>query len=411
MKLTLDWLRDFVDLPTDDPAEIAEVLVSLGHEVESWEPVQPSFRGVLIGRVAEVKAHPDADRIRLCQVEIGGEELEIVCGAWNFEAGAVVPVAVPGAVLQESMEVGRRKIRGVVSNGMICSEVELGLGDDAEGIMVLNDDYPDAVARLGEDLTTVLPAGDALFDVSITPNRPDAMSVLGLARELAAFYSVPLSIPQVEVAEHEPAGSARVTIEDTVGCPRFAAREVRDITIAPSPHWLRSRLAAAGVRPISNVVDASNYAMLELGHPTHAFDLDRLGDTVVVRRARPGESVTTLDGVERLLDPIDMVVADADRAVAIAGIMGGADTEVDDETTRVLVEAAYWEPASIMLSSKRLGLRTEASARFERGMDPNFCAIAADRVAQLLEQIADGVAASGIADAYPRYLTEGKRHG
>lgn len=398
MKFTLDWMQEYVDLPTSDPEEIAEALESLGHEVEGWERTSHRFEGVVVGRVLEVGAHPNADKVRVTKVDVGNEVLDIICGAWNFEAGALVPVAVPGAVLQGDFKITQRKIRGIVSNGMICSESELEVGDDAAGIMVLDDDYPNAAERLGEDFVGLLPADDVVFDVSITPNRPDCMSVYGLARELAAFYKLPLVEPDLELPGGEAATS--VTIVDDVACPRFVGREVRGITVGASPHKIRARLTAAGVRPISNVVDASNYAMMEFGHPTHAFDVDRLGDIVVVRRAAQGEPITTLDDVERELESIDIVVADGGKPVAIAGVMGGADTEVTDETTNVFIEAAYWDPPSVLLTSKRLGLRSEASARFERGMDPEFCRFAADRVAQILVETAGGTVA-GVVDEYP----------
>jgi len=398
MKFTLDWLGEFIDLPTTDPDEIAEALESLGHEVESWERINHRFDGVVIGRVLEVGAHPNADKVRVTKVDVGDEVLDIICGAWNFEAGAVVPVAKPGAVLQGDFEISQRKIRGITSNGMICSESELEVGEDEAGIMVLDADYPDASGRLGEDFATLLPENDVVFDVTITPNRPDCMSVYGLARELAAFYEIPLEPVGLEI--DGGAASTSVTIEDTTACSRFVGREVTGLTVGPSPHRIRARLVAAGVRPINNVVDASNYAMIEFGHPTHAFDVDRLGKTVVVRRAADGETITTLDEVERALLPTDIVVADAERPVAIAGVMGGADTEVTDDTTGVFIEAAYWDPASTLLTSKRLGLRSEASARFERGMDPEFCRRAADRVAQILVETAGGTVA-GVADEYP----------
>jgi len=398
MKFTLDWLREFVDLPTNDPETIAAVLESLGHEVEGWERVAPRFSGVVIGKVLEVGAHPNADKVRVTKVDVGDEVLDIICGAWNFEAGAIVPVAKPGAVLQGDFEISRRKIRGITSNGMICSESELEVGEDAEGIMVLDDEYPEADERLGEDFTALLPEDDVVFDVSITPNRPDCLSVYGIARELAAYYDLPLAEPDLRLPDG--AATTAVTILDAEACPRFVGREVTDVTVGPSPHRIRARLAAAGVRPISNVVDASNYAMIEFGHPTHAFDRDRLGDTVVVRRAAEGERITTLDDVERDLLTSDIVVADAGRPVAIAGVMGGADTEVTDGTTSVFIEAAYWQPSSVLLTSKRLGLRSEASGRFERGMDPEFCRFAADRVAQLLVENA-GATVAGIVDEYP----------
>ena len=404
MKFTLNWLREFVELPTDDPNEIRRVLEGLGHEVEEMMLLEPTFSKVVIGKVLDVAPHPNADQIWLCRVDVGSEELEIICGAWNFEAGAVVPVAVPGAVLGSEMEIGRRDIRGVESNGMICSEAELEIGDDAEGIMVLNDDYPTAATEIGADLTRILDFPDVYYDVSITPNRPDCMSVVGLAREIAAYYDVPLELPDISIDsidESPPESQISITIEDAEACPRFAGRQMRNVVVGPSPHWLRSRLAAAGVRPINNVVDASNYAMIEWGHPTHAFDLDRLGTTVSVRRAVEGEAITTLDGTERSLVATDIVVTNGHRAVAVAGVMGGADTEVHAGTTSLLIEAAYWDPPSIMFTSKRLGLRSEASSRFERGMDPDFCGLAADRVAQLLEDIAGAEAVAGPVDAYP----------
>ena len=404
MKLTLSWLEDFVDLPTDDPSVIARAFESLGLEVDEMRAIEAQFSGVVIGKVETVGPHPDADNVRLCQVDIGSGELsEIVCGAWNFEAGATVPVAVPGAVLDGGFEIGRRKIRGVVSNGMICSEKELGLGDDAAGIMVLDEDYPDAPEMVGNDFAELLTLPDTYFEIAITANRPDCMSVVGLARELAAYFDVPLRAPSVDLDDGGQVAATSVTIEDVVACPRFIGRELRGVAVGPSPHWLRARLAAAGVRPISNVVDASNYVMIELGHPTHAFDLDRLGDTIIVRRANADEQIVTLDEVERTLIPDDIVVADASRSVAVAGVMGGADTEVHDGTTRLLIEAAYWDPPSILHTSKRLGLRSEASSRFERGMDPNFCRVAADRVAELLVGLA-GAEVGGLADTYPTLI-------
>lgn len=398
MKFTLDWMKEFVDLPTNDPDQITAVLESLGHEVEGWERVTHRFDGVVIGKVLEVENHPNADRVRVTKVDVGDEVLDIVCGAWNFEAGAVVPVARPGAVLQGDFEISRRKIRGITSNGMICSEAELEVGEDAAGIMVLDPDYPDAGAKLGSDFSALLPVDDVVFDVSITPNRPDCMSVYGLARELAAYYQLPLVAPDLELPTADAATS--IEIIDDVACPRFVGREVRGIKVGPSPHKIRTRLTAAGVRPINNVVDASNYAMMEFGHPTHAFDIDRLGDRIVVRHATHGERIITLDDVERELEKTDIVVADAERPVAIAGVMGGADTEVRDDTTSILIEAAYWNPPSIMMTSKRLGLRSEASARFERGMDPEFCRRGADRVAQLLVETAGGEL-GGVVDEYP----------
>lgn len=405
MKLTVSWLRQFIDIPTEDPNELVEAFESLGHEIEDWNVIEPTFTRVVVGEVLEVEAHPDADKIRLTKVNVGSEVLDIVCGAWNFEAGAIVPVAVPGAVLAGNFEIARREIRGVTSNGMICSEAELDLGEDAEGIMVLNEDYPDAFGMVGEPFEDVIGLPDVYLEVGVTPNRPDCLSVYGLARDLAAFYEIPLKDHGISVAESGEPTTVAVKIEDAEACPRFAGRQVRGITVGISPHWLRRRLTQAGVRPISNVVDASNYAMIEFGHPTHAFDVGRLGDRIVVRRAHDGEAIVTLDEQTRELTSSDILVTDGDAPVAVAGVMGGASTEVGDETTDVFIEAAYWDPASVLMTSKRLGLRSEASARFERGADPSFCHLAADRVAQLLTDIAGGSPAPNPVDINPGEIT------
>ncbi len=401
MKLTLSWLKEFVDVPNEDPAAVAEALESLGHEVEEWLPLKPTFQGVIVGEVVEVGPHPNADKVRLTKVNVGGEILEIICGAWNFDAGAIVPVAVPGAVLGGDFAITRRDIRGITSNGMICSETELDLGEEADGIMVLNDDYPHAADMIGQPFADVVGLPDTYFEVGITPDRPDCLSVYGLARDLAALYQTPLRAHDIAVEEAGDDSTIAVSIRDNEACPRFAGRQVRGITVRPSPHWLRWRLVQAGVRPISNVVDASNYAMVEFGHPTHAFDVDRLGEEISVRRAIEGETIVTLDEQERTLTATDIVVTDGKSLVAIGGVMGGATTEVHDATSDVFIEAAYWDPGSILMTSKRLGLRSEASVRFERGADPSFCHLGADRVAQLLTDIAGGTPAPRPVDVDP----------
>ncbi|MCB1246261.1 MAG: phenylalanine--tRNA ligase subunit beta [Acidimicrobiia bacterium] len=401
MKLTRRWLEEFVAIPVEDPEQLVEDFENLGHEIESWHVIEPAFRGVVVGRVLEVAAHPNADKVRLTKVDVGTEVLDIICGAWNFEAGAVVPVAIPGAVLGDDFEITRREIRGVVSNGMSCSEIELGLGEEADGIMVLNVDYPDAAGRIGEDFAAVVGLPDVFYEINVTPNRPDCLSVYGLARDLAALYRTELVVPDFSLDESGEPNDVTVTIEAPDLCGRFAGRRVRGVTVEQSPHPIRWRLVQAGVRPISNVVDASNYAMLEFGYPTHAFDVDRLGDTISVRLATEGETVVTLDDQERTLTATDLVVTDGERPVAIGGVMGGASTEVHGGTTDVFIEAAYWDPATILTSSKRLDLRSEASARFERGADPSFCPSGADRVAQLLVAHAGGVAAPSPVDVNP----------
>ncbi len=404
MKLTLSWLRTFVDIPDISPAELVDTFENLGHEVEESKVLEPEFRDVVVGRVTEVAAHPNADKIRLTKVDVGTETLDIICGAWNFEAGAVVPVAVPGAVLGEDFEITRRNIRGVSSNGMICSEVELGLGEEADGIMVLDADYPHAADAIGADFAQVVGLPDVWLHLNITPNRPDCLSVYGLARDLAAYFELPLRDHQISVEEQGEPSQMSVGIHVPAMNPRFAGREVRGITVGPSPHWMRRRLELAGVRPISNVVDASNYAMVEFGHPTHAFDIARLGHRIETRMAHQGETIVTLDGQVRALSTADIVVTDGDEAVAIGGVMGGASTEVHEGTEDVFIEAAYWDPPSVLMTSKRLGLRSEASARFERGADPSFCALGADRVAQLLEQIAGGTCAPAPVDENPGHI-------
>ncbi len=400
MKVSLRWLESFLDLPTTDHEEIATVLANIGHEVEGFEVLEPQFRGVKVGRVLSVEPHPNADKIRVCEVTTGGPPAQIICGAWNFEAGAVVPVAEPGAVLGEDFQITQREIRGVTSNGMICSARELGLGEDAEGILVLAEDLP-----IGADFSELVELPDVVFDLAITPNRPDAMSMLGVAHDLGAYWDIPVRQPEIEFEEAPEDIALQVRIDDPDRCRRFVARQVAGVTIGPSPLWMQQRLAKAGVRSISNVVDVSNYVMMELGQPTHAFDFDKVsGAQIIVRAARDGEKLTTLDDVERMLSPQDLVVADAEAASSLAGTMGGAESEVSPHTENVLVEAASWDPATILRMSRRHGLRSEASARFERNVDPNLPPVAADRVAQLIVEVAGGRILAGSCDVYPRVI-------
>ncbi len=386
MKVSLRWLADYVDLPTSDPDEIARALDDLGHEVEGIERLAPSFEGVLVGRVETVEAHPDADKVRLTTVDTGDGPTDVVCGAWNFEAGAIVPVARPGAVLMDgSFPITERAIRGVTSNGMICSAKELGLGEDADGIMVLDDGF-----EVGTDFADHLEMPDAVIDLSITPNRPDAMSMIGIARELAAHFGIDWRMPDTSPMPGD--GTSALTIEiDDDRCPRFTGREVRGVEMGPSPLWMQLRLERAGVRAISNVVDVSNYVMLELGQPTHAFDFDRVaGARIVVRSGHEGEKLTTLDGVERLLGPEDIVVADDEHGSSLGGTMGGEDSEVSTSTTNVLVEVASWDPPTILRQSRRHALRSEASARYERGVDVAMPIPANHRMVRLLAETAGG---------------------
>jgi phenylalanyl-tRNA synthetase beta chain len=394
--ISLRWLQEFADLP-DDGDEVAEALCNLGHEVEGMRRVEAPFSGVVVSRVLEVRPHPRADKLRLARLDTGSGEQEVVCGAWNFEAGAVVPLSTVGSVLAGGLRVGEREIRGVLSRGMICSESELGLSEESSGILVLGEGF-----AVGADFAASLPFPDTLFEVTITPNRPDAMSIYGLARDLAAHYRGPLRHPGAAAGPTGAPTTGRVVVEDPQRCPRFTAREVRGLALGPSPLWMRLRLRHAGVRPISNVVDITNYVMLELGQPLHAFDLDLVcQETLVVRRARPGERLTTLDGVERRLDTEDLLIASPEGPLALAGIMGGESSEVRPETSRVFLEVAHFAAPGILFSGKRHGLRSEAGARFERGVDPALPPIASARAARLMAELAGGEVAGGFVDHYP----------
>ncbi len=399
MKIPVSWLREYVD-PDAPTREIADRLAIATGEVE-----RISFRGVadengnhgryLVGRVVEAGKHPNADRLQLCRVDVGEDEpRQIVCGAWNFGEGATVAVALPGAVLPDGRTLERAKLRGAVSDGMILSESELQLSADHAGILVLSEPW-----EPGTPLRDVLPLGEEVLEIEVTRNRPDCLSVYGIAREVAALFAaelkpMPGEDPPLAGEEHP-----EVTIEDYEGCPRYIGRLFRDVRVGPSPPWLKARLTAAGMRPISNVVDVTNYVMLALGNPLHAFDFDTLrGGRIVVRRARPGEEFTSLDGNLRKLDPADLVIADAERAVAFAGIMGGLDTEVTDQTTAVLLEAANFEPGTILWSSERHSLRTEGSNRWEKGVDPYLAPHAARLATQLIVELT-GARWTGDTDA------------
>jgi phenylalanyl-tRNA synthetase beta chain len=339
----------------------------------------------------------------LCLVTTGEDPIEVVCGAWNFEEGAKVAFAVPGATLAGGFQIGKRTIRGVESQGMICSERELGLGADHEGILVLDPD-----TEVGRPFEDVVDLPDYVFDLEITSNRPDQMSILGVARELAAFYEVPYRLPPIEVAGADEALRTKVRVVDTDGCYRFVARELFGVNVKPSPLKMRQRLKAAGIRPISNIVDVTNYVMLELGQPLHAFDFDRLAaNEIVVRRASAGEKLRTLDGVDRVLTESDLVVADAQAATGLAGTMGGGDSEVSTTTRNVVIEAASWDAPTVLHMSKRHGIRTEASARFERGVDPNLPPLAAARANRLMMELAGGTSPSESIDVVARAFVPG----
>jgi phenylalanyl-tRNA synthetase beta chain len=396
MRLSLDWLSEWISLPPDD--SLVERLDMCGFEDTAIHAPGPDVSGLRVGRVLERAKHPNADRLSVCRVDVGADApLEIVCGAGNVAAGQVVAVAVPGSRLPDGTEIREARIRGVASQGMICSARELGLGDDAQGILVLAADAP-----VGAPLSRVLRPADRVLEVGITPNRGDTASLLGVAREIRALFGGEIRLPEAVPAEAGPAArdAVRVAIEAPDACHRYAARVVRRVRVDASPAWLVRRLEASGLRSINNVVDATNCALLELGQPLHAFDLSAVrGREVRVRRARAGEKLTTLDGEIRELSAEDLVIADAERPIALAGVMGGADTQVTADTTEVLIESAHFLPAAVRASARRHGLRTEASYRFERGVDREGVRRAADRCARLLAEWAQGEVAPGAVEA------------
>jgi phenylalanyl-tRNA synthetase beta chain len=391
MLVPLNWLRDYVpvDMPLEDLAERLTVSVAGVERIIRRGVVDEDGNLGLyrVGRVLEAGKHPNADRLQLCRVDVGeGEPRQIVCGAWNFGEGATVAVALPGAVLPDGRRLERAKLRGTVSDGMILSERELELGADHTGILVLGESI-----EPGTPLADVLPLGDIVLELETTPNRPDLLAVYGVAREVAALYDSDLSGPPGADPERSGDEPVDVAIEDYEGCPRYIGRLFRDVEVADSPPWLRARLVAAGMRPISNVVDVTNYVMHALGNPLHVFDFDTLGGgRIVVRRAGKGEQFTSLDGVERKLDPADLLIGDAEKPVAFAGIMGGLDTEVRAETTNVLLEAANFEPVGILKSSERHAVRTEGSNRWEKGVDPHLADEAAVFATELIVQLSGG---------------------
>jgi len=398
MLVPLSWIRDFT--PVDAPVpDLVSALNQLGLEVEGVEQPGAEITGVKVARVVGVEKHPDADKLQLVDIDTGSGETRVVCGAPNVVPGMVVPYAGSGATLPGGFVLERRKIRGVVSDGMLCSAKELGLGDDHSGILGL-----DQSTTLGADVRGVLGLDDVIFDLAITPNRPDAMCVTGVARELAAHFSLPFDLPEPNApVASDVTSQISVVIDDDVRCPRYLGRVAR-VTLGPSPAWMAQRLVKAGMRPISNVVDVTNYVLLERNQPLHAFDLAKLGGRgIVVRTATAGETITTLDDVERELTPDDLLICDAARVPqAVAGIMGGSTSEVSDATTEILLESAYFERMGIALTSKRLKLRSESSARFERGIDPDAIARNAERAMELLVEVADAKVAPDAVDVYPR---------
>ncbi|HKI96407.1 MAG TPA: phenylalanine--tRNA ligase subunit beta, partial [Gemmatimonadales bacterium] len=407
MNVSLAWLEAMLGRALD-PQETAERLTLLGAAVDAVEPLYGGLDDVVVAEVAEVGKHPNADRLSLCKVNAGGELLEVICGAPNVTAGKRYPFAPVGATLPGGLTLERRKIRGIASNGMLCSAKELGLGTDHSGILELNTD-----AALGTPLVEALGLHDTRLVVDVTPNRPDLLGHRGVARDLAAAIGGTLRLAPIpglaakskaarRVERTGTVDGATVTIEDTEGCPRYVAAVIRGVTVGPSPAWLQARLRSVGLRPINNVVDATNYILYEYGQPLHAFDLAHLrGKAVIVRRAKKGETLTTLDGVARALDPEMTMICDGEGPIAVAGVMGGENSEVGPETTDLLLECAAFDPKRIRKTRTQLKMSTDASYRFERGVDVQDLAAVARRAVDVIIAVAGGAEREAALDVFP----------
>ena len=382
MKFSLNWLGEFVELP-NDVAQLSDLLTLAGVEIEGIETRGANFAQVIVAQITASAPHPNADRLSVCQVDDGsGQARQIVCGAKNYKVGDKVPLAQPGAVLPNDLKIKASKLRGVESQGMLCSAKELGVAEDAAGLLILAPE-----AKIGAPISELFP-NDTILDVEITPNRSDLLSHYGLAREIAALTKKPLR--PLEIAEPPTATGDAVRISALHECPFYSARRIEQITVGPSPKWLRAKLEAVGLRAINNIVDITNFVMLEIGQPLHAFDADKLEGGINVRLAQPNEKFLALDGRTYQLDEKKMLIADAARGIAIGGVMGGEDTGVTGTTRNVLLESAYFLPANVRRTARELNLPSDASYRFERGVDPAMVLRASERAAQLIREIAGG---------------------
>ncbi|HLT28941.1 MAG TPA: phenylalanine--tRNA ligase subunit beta [Myxococcaceae bacterium] len=395
MEISLEWLKDYV--PVEGVEQTAARLTDGGLEVEGIRHLGEGLDGVLVAEVKEAVPHPDAERLQVTQVDIGASALlQVVCGAKNFKVGDKVPLATVGSELPGGMKIGRAALRGVDSFGMLCSAKELGLPEGEDGLLIL-----DSSLKPGVPIVEALGLDDSVLTLNVTPNRPDALSHVGVARDLAVLTGTRLTLPPTSCEEGEAAIADALTVRIEAGdrCARYAARVIEGVKVGPSPAWLSRRLEACGVRSINNIVDVTNFVLLELGHPLHAFDLDRLAEkTLVVRTAAAGETLKTLDGKERKLEAGDLVIADAARAQALAGVMGGAESEVGEATTRIVLESAWFAPEGVRRTARRHALHSEASHRFERGADPEIIPVALDRAARLIAELAGGTIARGRID-------------
>ncbi|MFC1514183.1 phenylalanine--tRNA ligase subunit beta [candidate division KSB1 bacterium] len=402
MKVTYNWLKEFVDVPWS-PEELAEILTVSGSEVESVDPVPSLYDDVVVGKIKEVNQHPDSDHLSVCAVDCGKKPIQIVCGAPNVQTGMIVPVAQIGAKLHNDVVIKKAKIRGVISHGMICSEKELGISEISDKIMELTDDFITGKPFIPGDLRD-----DSILHLFINPNRPDCLSVYGLAREISALSGQPLKMSKITLprAKQLAEGEFRVDIFDAEKCPRYSGVIIKNLTVKPSPFYIQQRLFSVGIRPINNIVDATNYNLIEWGHPLHAFDLKKLrGNRIIVKTAKNNQKFDTLDNETRELNDEMIMICDNDRAVAVGGIMGGINSEITDETTDIFLESAYFQPNNIQRSSKFLGLDTDASHRFERGMDPNFTLEALKRTCALILKLSSGQIYKPFFDEYPNKIS------
>ncbi|QHI69511.1 phenylalanine--tRNA ligase subunit beta [Tichowtungia aerotolerans] len=404
MKFPLSWLKELVDF--EDTIEgLSDKLTFAGLEVENIETIGGTFEGVVVGEIKAIEPHPNADKLRLCTVEYGADEtMRVVCGAPNVEVDGKYPFAPVGTTLPGGFTLKKAKIRGEVSMGMLCAKDELGLGNDHAGLMVLNADLAP-----GTPFANLMPPPETVFELEITPNRPDCLSIIGIAREVAAIYGAELRMPSIELKESTETAESLISvdIQDAERCPRYTARVLKNAKVGPSPDWMVARLEACGIRAISNLVDITNYVMLETGHPLHAFDYHLVKDgKIIVRRAEAGETFTTLDDEERELTDEMLVIADPEKAVALAGVMGGANTEIKDDTSTVLLEAATFEQSGIRHTAKALGHFTDSSYRFQRGVNADTVEWASRRAAALMAELAEADLCAGVVDAYPAPKTK-----
>ena len=404
MKIPLNWLKEYIDLDVS-VEELCEKMTMLGLEIESVERPGEDIQKVVVGEIVSIEPHPDADKLVVCKTNIGADDpVQIVCGAKNMSVGDMVPTALVGGTLPGGFKIGKRKMRGVESQGMMCSARELGLGEDHEGLLILKGEF-----TVGEDVKAPLGLDEVVLDIEVTPNRGDWAGLIGIARELGAAYGLPHRLPDVSLQEsgQKASDASSVTIDDPDLCPRYIGRLLSGVTVGPSPQWMAQRLIAAGQRPINNIVDVTNYVLLETGQPLHAFDTEKLQEgRIVVRRAKDGETITVIDQTEHKLSSEMLVIADAKDPVAIAGVMGGFGSEVGEGTTEVFLESAYFDPVSVRRTARALNTITEASQRFQRGADPEMADYASRRAAQLLCEVAGGELYAGALDAYPKPLEQ-----